>query len=89
MQARMSRKSQPSEANRRLNAKLDRQEKANQKGDPKLDGSSSFVFGYGKDNRDMASRSAPKKATWETDGTVRKGNSSKFAVLAEEQSEEV
>lgn len=70
LQARMNRKVQPSEANRRLNAQLDKQGSGAPPEAPPSDGSASFVFGSGHTNRDLAARSAQQKGSWGTDNLV-------------------
>lgn len=86
MQSRMSQKSQPSEANRRLNAQLDKQRKGDPHGDPISVGSQQFVFGSGTTNQDPpADRSVPQQGRRDYGGTVRRPQGSRFAALADDQ----
>lgn len=89
LQTRMNWKSQLSAANRKLNAQLDKQASEHRRAVPKPGGTPPVVFGSSPTPRGAPGQLAPKRGVWATDGTAGPSSGSKFAVLADNDSEDV
>lgn len=77
----MSRKAQPSEANHRLNARINDRNKQ-QRANPNADGSATFVLGSKDTNRGKIAVSADFESKGDNVGTEWQVSKSKFAILA-------